>query len=222
MIIPQLRVFTWVIAVLSVVLILEWVVPGGGGPAAPANGPLLPATGSKVAPPARDASGWARSILARPLFSISRRPPKLAAGHHDEAGPSEARLSGIMIGRFGRRAIFAPDGPGKPMVLAEGASVNDSTIQKILPDQVILASGTVLRPAFDHNKVAPYTPPSSFVPIAPNFQNPGFPNGGFTPPGFSPPGMPPAPPADAEGAAPSPMPPAPPMFRGPLIPQRRE
>jgi hypothetical protein len=227
MILPRLRLFAGLIAGLSLVLLLEWVVPGGAGPVGMANGVLIPVHGSQPPPPERDAGGWATAILARPLFSISRRPPKLAAGRHDEAGQSEARLSGILIGRFGRRAIFAPDGAGKPMVLAEGASVNESTIQKILPDQVILASGTVLRPAFDHNRVPAYTPPTAFLPVAPNFQNPAFPNGGFTPPtfnapGFNAPGVQPAPQNDADGAAPNPMPPAPPMFRGPMIPQRRE
>jgi hypothetical protein len=124
-----------------------------------------------------------------------------------------------MITRAGRRAIFAPEGGGKQLVLAEGASVNQTTISSIQPDRVVLAGGAVLRPTYDRNR--PQTVPL-FQPITPNFQ-PGFPQPGFPQPGFAQPGFQPAAPMASAGAEDGVQPPPPPQpFRGPMIPQRRE
>jgi hypothetical protein len=85
---------------------------------------------------------------------------------------------------------------------------------------VILASGEVLHPAYDKNRV-----PGSQPYVAPGLPTAGFPNPnfapGFQPPGFQPPGFQPnfQPPPAADGTEP---PPAPPPFRGGMMPQRRE
>jgi hypothetical protein len=167
-------------------------------------------------------------VLDRPLFSISRRPPKATAGP-SAAAPDEARLAGILIGRFGKRAIFAPQGGGKPLVLAEGSQVNESSIRAIEPDRVILASGAVLKPEFDRNRVpTAFTPP--FQPPVPNFPAPGFVGGNVAQPGFPRiPQIPQLQQPDGEAAqAPPPdgqpaQPPQPiPMFRGQNFPNRRE
>jgi hypothetical protein len=135
------------------------------------------------------------------------------------------RLSGIMIAAGFKRAIFAPDGGGKPLVLTEGESLADTSIRAIEPGSVVLASGEVLHPAYDKNRVpaapAPY--------IAPGLPNPGFANPSFQPPGFQPPGFQPPnmlPPnfqpagTAADGTEP-PQTQGPPPFRG-MMPQRRE
>jgi hypothetical protein len=204
-------------AVLALVVLLEWTWPGGAEVAAPVAALRL-AHGSPKTPLAeRAANAWAATILARPLFSASRRPPHVAAGTPDEAAPDEARLAGIMISRFGRRAIFAPSGGGKPLVLGEGAEVNESTIRSIEPDQVVLASGTVLRPAFDKNRVpTAFTPP--FQPPIPNMPNGPQPNFAF-------PRIPQFQPPQADQSQPGALPGQPgavPNFRGPMIPNRRE
>lgn len=94
---------------------------------------------------------WVATILARPLFSPDRRPPAQAAV---EAGPSMPaglpRLTGIMIGPFGRSAIFANDG-GKPIVVAEGGQIGAWTIRaiKVGEVQVVGPEGArSLRPSF--------------------------------------------------------------------------
>jgi hypothetical protein len=130
-------------AVLLLILIVEWAWPIPSlapGPPAP-----LPSLAARAVLPARQTAGWVSLILARPLFTINRRPAKSAAGPA-AAAAGDARLCGIMISATLRRAIFAPEGGGKPLVLGEGASVNDSVIARILPDRVIMASGTVLLP----------------------------------------------------------------------------
>lgn len=78
---------------------------------------------------------WVETILARPLFSPDRRPPAgttAAAAHAPQGLP---RLSGIVVGPFGRSAIFVPDG-GKALVVAEGSRVDAWTVQKIDEDAV--------------------------------------------------------------------------------------
>jgi hypothetical protein len=210
------------VAALALILLLEWVWPGGGNAMAPES-VLRLAQGSPKAPLIeRAANQWAAIVLARPLLSASRRPPRVAAGPRGDTAPDEARLAGIMIGRFGRRAIFAPAGGGKPLVLAEGEPVNDSTIRSIQPDQVVLASGTVLRPEFDKNRVATAFTPSFQTP-GPNISN-GFVNGAAPQPNFAFPRMPFQPPQPVPGqpGATYGQPATVPIFRGPMNPNRRE
>jgi hypothetical protein len=212
------RLVAGLMAVLVVVLALEWLLPGDSVLALPAVRLAGPAR--QVAPPARRTGAWADMVLARPVFSISRRPPRVAAGPKADTEAGQARLAGIMVSSLRRLAIFAPDGGGKPLVLAEGASVNDSTIKDILPDRVILASGAVLTPAYDHNRVVP--PPAAPF-FQPPFQNPAFPNPGFPAPGGPPIFNPAQPNPVGENGQPagSQMPGVPP-FRGPMIVPRRD
>ena len=221
------RLLVWLCGVLIVGLALEWLVPSAPPPP-PAAARLHGVTGI-AAVLARDTAVWGGAILARPVFSISRRPPRAVAGSKSETAAGQARLSGIMITREGRRAIFAPDGGGRPMVLAEGATVNGVVINRILPDRVLLVGGHTLQPTYDHTRV---TPPA-FPQVQPNFQNPAFPNPNFPNPVFPgtggafPPGGFPVNPQPAGAAAQATddgaQPPTPPPpFRGTLIPQRRE
>jgi hypothetical protein len=78
-------------------------------------------------------TAWVATILARPLFSRSRRPPAIAA----ETRPGLPRLSGITISPAGKRAIFAPAG-GKPIIAREGDHVGVFTIRSISADRVII------------------------------------------------------------------------------------
>ncbi len=224
------RILIGTIAVLALVFVVEWLPSWSSTPAPPAPKRIaaLSPNGTRLA--VRDTEEWANAILARPLFSISRRPPKLAAGH-SAASDGMPRLSGIMIAPGIRKAIFAPEGGGKPMVLSEGATLADTAIRTIEPGEVILASGQVLRPTYDKNRVpgqSAYTPAGLPAPAFnnPNFANPAFQPPGFQPPGFQPPGFqqpgmvqPPFQPGSAASDSNEPPPPTP--FRG-VMPQRRE
>jgi hypothetical protein len=230
------RLLAGAIAALTLILGVEWLAPSGGPTPTPSAALRLGRGTAKTALVARATTEWANSILARPLFSSNRKPPKLAAGAHDEAAPEDARLAGILIGRFGRRAIFAPAAGGKPLVLGENGAVNESTIKSIEPDQVVLANGTVLKPSFDKNRVATaYTPPFQPAPFQPApFQNqitaPGTMVGGNGPqPGFPlprfaqpVPQQPVQPATDGDNTESQPAPPQTPVFRGPMTPNRRE
>lgn len=176
--------------VLAVVLGLEWI--GGGGEGAPA---AVPAAKHKAAPSqpqdedTRDTADWVDTVLARPLFSVSRKPTKPDAAAKT-AGAGMPRLAGILVTPQGRRAIFAAELGGKPLVVAEGGSVNDVVIKSIRPDRVILASGVMLQPAYDKLRIPSaqpaFTPqpfvPQPFTPQTPNMMQPFQPGG---PPGMA-------------------------------------
>jgi hypothetical protein len=157
---------------------------------------------------------WLATILARPLFSRDRRPaPPVAAA----AGPMRAatsdglpRLSGVLVGPFGRSAIFAGGDGGKGTIVAEGGTVGAYTVSSIAPGRVTIdgPEGTrILHPSFDPNAPRPQTAgasqglgpqglgPQGLGPqgIGPGFQspNPGGPGmggpgigGGQLPPGL--------------------------------------
>ncbi len=213
------RVISGVLGVLALLLTLEWVWPAGsvaGNTVSPAR---VAVQARAPALAARDTSAWVSAVLARPLFSVSRRPPHNVVRGIGVVAVGQARLAGIMITRNGRKAIFAPEGGGKQMVLPEGAAVNDSTIRRILPDRVTLASGAVLLPSYDKNRVSTGAP--GFQPFTPGFANPGFNPvmpGGFQNPAFPNPGLQ-QPPGEEPG---QPPPQGPLLLRNNMIPQRRE
>ena len=87
--------------------------------------------------------GWQATLLQRPLFSPSRRPPPGAGAAGVSGLP---RLAGVLVAPGDRHAIFAGG-----IVVAEGGSVGRYTVQAIDAGQVTLRGpeGTqVLRPAF--------------------------------------------------------------------------
>ena len=87
--------------------------------------------------PARDAHATER-ILARPLFSPTRRPPLVPSSERiDDA----VRLSGIIVSPSGKLAIIQLGTAPRPFVLGEGASVGRWQAQTILADQVTLTDG---------------------------------------------------------------------------------
>lgn len=100
---------------------------------------------------------WAFTILARPLFSATRRPPP-GGGASGTAGVGVPRLSGVLVSPSGKHAIFAAPPEGKGFVASEGAQIGGFVLQSISAGQVTLIGpgGTrVLRPSFDTTTSAP-------------------------------------------------------------------
>ena len=94
-----------------------------------------------AADPASDVAG----VLARPLFSPSRKPVASADVGEVPAG-DVPRLSGIIFGPDLRRAIFESEG-GKPLSLAEGDQVGAYTVHQIEATRVILSGPSGLQAA---------------------------------------------------------------------------
>ncbi len=93
---------------------------------------------------------WVATVLARPLFSPDRRPAVATATAG--AGLSGLpRLTGIMVGPFGRSAIFAADSH-KPIIVQEGARIAAYTVKTIDAAEVRVVGPDgmrVLHPAFE-------------------------------------------------------------------------
>jgi hypothetical protein len=130
-------VIRWVIVGLGAIacgfaVLLWWEVDAF----APAPDPIASphsaaAVAAPEATPPDHTNDWVASILARPLFSQDRHPP--AEGATVVAGPELAglpRLSAVLVGPFGRTAIFSPDG-GKPIIVAEGSQIAAWTVRAI-------------------------------------------------------------------------------------------
>jgi hypothetical protein len=114
--------------------------------------------------------GHVATILARPLFSPTRRPP--APPPAPEHVPELARLSGVILSPAGKRAIFAGRGGGKPVVVEEGARIGEYVVRSIDVDAVTMTGPggeRTLNPVFDPNPpkpviIAPRTPLPAPVP----------------------------------------------------------
>jgi hypothetical protein len=125
-------------------LAVELSLPGGSGISMPPPG--LPGTAPQTAGDGR-ADQWSAAILARPLFTPSRRP---AAPPDTVESKVMPQLSAIIITGNHRSAIFVADGQ-KPQVVDIGGSVNGYLVNAISAGEVNLTGqeGRVtLRPKF--------------------------------------------------------------------------
>ena len=110
--------------------------------------PRAPVTSVAHAAPGPDANevmqGWTSTALARPLFREDRRPPAVSA----DAGPKgdgPTRLTGVITGPEGNRAIFMAGTNAKPIVAKEGAHVSDFVVRSIKPGQVVVEADGMVR-----------------------------------------------------------------------------
>ena len=109
------------------------------------------------------------TVLGRPLFSSSRRPPQTAA--NDGGGTSDladTRLTGIVTEPGRSIAIFAVNG-AKPLKLTEGEAVSGWRIESITPREVALSGpggAKTLAPKNDPNLAAPSSGPTPAAPAA--------------------------------------------------------
>ncbi len=117
-------------------------------PSAPAaSGRAAPVTREAVLPDPAHVRDWTGTVLARPLFSASRRPAATVT-----SGPQQPRLAGIVVGPAGRRAIFAGSGDARGSVVAAGQQAGAWHVVSIEADSVRVVGPDgprVLRPSRD-------------------------------------------------------------------------
>ncbi len=133
---------------------------------------------------------WTAILLARPLFTPSRRPAPASQTAPAQPG-GLPRLAGILVSPSGRQAIFAGPKDGKPIVTREGDRIADQLVQSIRPGEVTVlgpAGARVLHPAFDNTKTQ--ATPNAAQPAKPSILDL-LRNG--PPPGIGIPGLPPPP-----------------------------
>jgi hypothetical protein len=151
---PALLIRIALLGALAAALGVEFF--SGPAPTAP---PLpAPAARTGAAPAAAPAARTAQvekdvsTVLARPLFRVDRRPPRVAAdgpaaAHGPEALP---RLSGIVVSASGGTAIF--EGGSKPVVARVGDRLGAFTVAAINAGSVTLdgpQGAQVMVPRFD-------------------------------------------------------------------------
>lgn len=83
---------------------------------------------------------WLETALARPLFSRDRKPtPVEAKSGGGTTISSLPRLTGVVIGPFGRTAIFAGVDNGKPTAVAQGNTIGPYTVVAVEPGHVTVS-----------------------------------------------------------------------------------
>ena len=105
------------------------------------------------------------TVLGRPLFSATRKPPEAKEDRPVDMEIPNMRLTGIVIEPDRHLAIFAVPG-AKPMVRSEGETVNEWQLDSIEPRQVSLsgpAGTTTIEPKTDPSiiRAAPAAQPTA-------------------------------------------------------------
>lgn len=144
-------------AALGGVLAFElWDAPEDDGPApARTTAAAVPAPAPSD-PAAAGRQEWVAAVLARPLFTPTRRPapPEPKPEPAEAAASGLPRVAGIIFHPGRKSVIFASDDPGKPIVVGEGSRFGAYSIEAIERGHVRVSGpdGThVLRPSFDPN-----------------------------------------------------------------------
>ena len=113
------------VAVLAVEL-----APSAPGPGLSPPSAVTPVRAKAVTVPDAPTADWIETALARPLLSPTRRPAPANSGPVQEGGDG-LRLSGIMIGPSGRRAMFVAGQGGKSVEVEEGGTVLAYRVERI-------------------------------------------------------------------------------------------
>ena len=109
-----------------------------------------PGTGAPEIDAIKAAQGWVATAVERPLFRRDRRPLRTATDAVLEADES-LRLTGVIIGPFGNRAIFVSGKDAKSIVMVQGVRVGDLLVRLIEPGRAVIESGgkvRTLKPTF--------------------------------------------------------------------------
>ena len=130
--------------------------------------------------PTSETQARVTGILARPMFSASRRPPGAAsAGSAPAALP---RLTAVLVSARGKTVIFAGGQDARPVTLGEGGRIGAYVVQSIGAGQVTLMGPDgprVVRPAFASQGVAAGAAPLSSPPSIVDLLRQGTPVLGF-------------------------------------------
>lgn len=122
-------------------------LPGFTEPDAGAAPVRLPAAAAVASPtPGREAAAqdWGATALGRPLFSADRRPVHTAEATAVKAA-QDMRLTGVIAGPFGRRAILVVAGSAKPVVVKAGDRVGGAVVREIGKGQILVEADGAIR-----------------------------------------------------------------------------
>lgn len=120
----SVRLLSVLATVLAVGIGWQW----SGTDMPPADPVVLFPDTPNIKPAVADTGEWARTALERPLLQPGRRPP--VPGQSVVADSLPPRLTALLSGPFGRRAIFAVSG-GRSLTVHEGADADGWTVLSI-------------------------------------------------------------------------------------------
>lgn len=121
----------------------------------------VPQAGRTLSAPETDdvMQGWVATALERPLFREDRRPVS-TPGDPARRANGPLRLTGIITGPFGSRAIFQSADGAKPIVAEEKANLNGFVVRSIEPGKAVIVEpgGNVrtLKPSFVESEQTPH------------------------------------------------------------------
>lgn len=152
---PSLLLLTCagLIALIALEIQGAWRVDSAA-PAAIAAAALPPTAKTEPVDAAGQHQVWLREILARPLFSPSRRPVETGVR-------GLPRLAGIVVTGDQKLAIFAAPNGGHPVVAEAGAHVGAYVVRDVADDGVTVAGPggvSTIRPTFDPARPVPPPP----------------------------------------------------------------
>jgi hypothetical protein len=157
---------------LGIALALGGVLYFEGGPDQSGTGPGEPNAGRvpellRPSPraPAEDPA-WVATILDRPLFSPTRRPPTVASAAPAKAATEMPRLAGVLVSEAGSEAIFARSGQ-RPTVLRVGDQIGPYRVTSISVGEVTLAGpaeSVTMHPVFASAAEQPVAAPAGAPP----------------------------------------------------------
>ena len=135
-----LRGLAGVAGLLLVLITAEMMGHGGGARLRPGPAPqpaAALAASAAVTARAPDTAALAAAILARPIFSMTRRPPVALAEPAAAEIASLPRLAGtfVAVGQQ-RAALLVPTGSARPILLHEGERSGAFKVTRISPGKV--------------------------------------------------------------------------------------
>jgi hypothetical protein len=163
------QLLTLGIVAATQVWIIDIELRSGALDEAPASGspvreqPQSPPASSSSTAPSDQVARHVATILARPLFSPSRRPPAVGAS---STATSLTRLTGVILSPAGKNAIFAGPVGAKPLVIGEGDRISRFLVERIEVGAVILTGAEgeqVLHPAYDPSPPPKRPTPSPII-----------------------------------------------------------
>ncbi|MGV8803664.1 MAG: hypothetical protein ACWA6Y_01720 [Polaromonas sp.] len=135
-------------------------------------------------------------MLARPVFSASRRPPSVAAKDAGAMKKGQFVLVGVLISPGTRAALLRDVATGKVQTVGQSAVVRGMTLAQVQPDRAVLRLSDESEELSLNVQTGPKLVAPQRVPVAPGQPAPGLP------------GIPPAPAPSAPALASQPQAPA--------------
>jgi hypothetical protein len=127
---------------LGLLVAEELAPPAPTGSALTPQNPGKPVPVEKRAPPRRRALQEFSAITERPVFSETRRPEPPASDRSTARRTLDGViLMGTVIGRDRKSALLRVPGSPTLQTVSEGQAIAGWTLEKVLPDRVVLSVG---------------------------------------------------------------------------------